>query len=58
MAKLPHTSLASDCHYFFSHESFHPATAGFLPFFVLPTLITSFFGLIINPSYDWGNYKQ
>jgi hypothetical protein len=45
MAKLPHTSLASYCYYFFSYKSVCPATAGFLLFFVLPTLIICFFGV-------------
>ena len=58
MAKLPHTSLASDCHYFFSHESFHPAPAGFCLFLCFQLSSQSFFGSIINLGYDWSNFQQ
>jgi hypothetical protein len=34
MAKLPNTSLACNCYYFFSHESFHRSPAVFLCVFV------------------------
>jgi hypothetical protein len=35
MAKLPNTSLAGYCYYFFGYKFVRPATAGFLSFFVL-----------------------
>jgi hypothetical protein len=58
MAKLPDTCQTAIAITFFSHESFHPAKAGFLLFFVLPTNLHLFFEPIINPGYDWRNCQQ
>jgi hypothetical protein len=57
MAKLPHTSQTAIAITFFV-MNLSTLLRQVFPFFVLPTLITSFFGLIINSSYDWRNYQQ
>jgi hypothetical protein len=57
MAKLPHTSQTAIAMTFLV-MNLSTLLRQVFAFFVLPTLITSFFGSIINPSYDWRNYQQ
>jgi hypothetical protein len=57
MAKLPHTSQTAIAITFLV-MNLSTLLRQVFAFFVLPTLITSFFGSTINPNYDWRNYQQ
>ena len=55
MSKLPHTSQTAIAITFLV-MNLSTLLRQVFAFFVLPTLITSFFGSTINPNYDWRNY--